>query len=69
MNINKPILIAVGVVIIAALIPSAITTINAVDTTTWDPGQIAIWGLLGLLVILAVVWPYLPKGTGGKGSG
>ena len=47
--------LVIGVVILAALLPTAIASINAANTTGWTTTQTAIWGILGLIILAVVV--------------
>lgn len=47
--------LVIGVVILAALLPTAITAINDANTTGWNATQLAIWGILGLIILAVVV--------------
>lgn len=61
---NKIIAIAVGGIIAAYLIPTAITAIVAVNTTTWGVSNIALWSLVSLFIILAVALLFIYAVTG-----
>lgn len=41
--------------IVAALIPAAITTLNQTNTEGWTAPEIALWALIGILVIVGIV--------------
>jgi hypothetical protein len=47
--------LVIGVVILAALLPTAIDSINNANTTGWDATQQAIWAILGLIILAVVV--------------
>lgn len=47
--------LVIGVVVLAALLPTAIQSINAANTTGWTETQVAIWGILGLIILAVVV--------------
>lgn len=52
----------IGLVILAliaaAAIPIAITNIAAVNTDSWDTGSAALWGVLGLVIVAAVIFGF-----------
>jgi CHASE2 domain-containing sensor protein len=47
--------IAIAAIIVSAIIPTALTNIAAANTTSWDAGSIAVWGLLTIVICLAIV--------------
>jgi hypothetical protein len=54
--IGAAIMVMVALVVIsilgAALLPSAITTILAVNTTTWGAGAISMWSTITIFIVL-----------------
>jgi len=48
------IITVIGVYVLASLLPSAVASMNAANTSGWTATQIAIWGVTSI-VILAVV--------------
>lgn len=48
------VVLVIGIYLLATLLPDAITSINAANTSGWTTSQIAIWGVVSI-VILAVV--------------
>ena len=46
--------LVIGIYLFSALLPSAITSLNGANTTGWTATQIAIYAVIGI-VILAVV--------------
>ena len=51
---NFIIKILVGIIVAAVLVPVIITQIVTADQSGWDAGSVAIWGILGIFVVLAV---------------
>jgi len=51
--VGKIVGLAVGAIIAAAILPSAITDIVGANTTGWDTGTVAVWGLMSVLIALA----------------
>lgn len=47
--------LVVVAILASALIPTAITSIVGVNTTTWGTGAIAMWGVIGIFVVLCVL--------------
>ena len=47
--------LVIGVVILAALLPTAINAINDANTSGWDATQASIWGVLGIIIIAVVI--------------
>lgn len=58
---QKVVGIFLTVVLAAALIPSALTTFNAANTTGWSTEQIALWGVIGVIIIVAVIMLLIPS--------
>jgi Flp pilus assembly pilin Flp len=42
-------------ILVSALIPTAITSIVAVNTTTWGAGSISMWSALPIFIVLVVL--------------
>jgi len=49
----------ISVMLASILVPLTIATVVATNTTGWDAGAIAIWGLLPLFAVLAAVLPII----------
>lgn len=47
--------IVIVAILVSALIPAAMTSIIGTNTTTWGAGAIAMWGALGIFIVLAVL--------------
>ena len=49
----------VGLLVIAiltgALIPTALTSLKAANTTTWEDSEVAAYGVIAIMIIIAVV--------------
>jgi hypothetical protein len=58
MSVKVVIGLIVSLYVLANLLPGAITAIIGANTTGWGPGNIALWGLLPLLVIIVIVMKY-----------
>ena len=54
------ILMVIGIYILAATMPDAISAIVNATTDNWGPAEKAIWSLLPLIFIAAVIFMYLP---------
>lgn len=50
------ILFVIGIVIFAALIPTAIQTIHAANTSGWSGAETSLWNIFGLIVIGIAVY-------------
>lgn len=68
LSFQKIVGIALGIYVLAAVVPGALTNFFGADTSGWDAGSIALWGLIPLLVIVALAYAYLPGGRSGKGA-
>lgn len=55
MSTGAIISLVIGVIIMAALLPTAISSINDANTSGWEPTQTAIWGILGLIILAVIV--------------
>ena len=58
----------VTILVVAAAIPIAVTAINDSNTTGWSAGQVALWGILGLVIIALVVIAFTRGLTKGGGA-
>jgi hypothetical protein len=47
--------LVIGIVVLAALLPTAIAAINNANQTGWSATQTAIWGILGLIILAVVI--------------
>ena len=52
--VNLVVALVVGGLMAAFLLPIAIDEIASVDTTSWDDGASALWGILPVMIVLAV---------------
>ena len=46
---------AIGIMIMASLIPAALETYHSANTTGFTTTELALWGLVGVLVIVGVI--------------
>lgn len=53
LSVDKIIALVIGIFVLAAMLPEALSSIFAVDTTTWPASVAAIWDLMPLLIVLA----------------
>ena len=60
MSIGKVIVLAIGIFIVASLIPDAVELLEVTNTTTWNNGTAALWGIITLVCIVTVVYYLLP---------
>lgn len=51
--------VAIAAIIAAAVIPTALVTYFAVNTTTWDAGTAGIWGVIGIVIVAAVIKKFM----------
>ena len=61
MTIGKIIVLAIGIFIVASLLPSAIELVEVTDKTNWSTGAVAMWGIITLVSIVTVVYYILPR--------
>lgn len=59
---NKIFGIVLGLYFAAILVPPALSNIFNANTTGWDAGTIALWGLIPLAVIAVIIYRYMPGG-------
>ena len=52
--VNLVVGLVVGGLMAAFLLPIAIDEIASVDTTSWDNGAAAMWGILPVMIVLAI---------------
>lgn len=54
MSVTKNVVgLSIGAILIATLGVSAITTLEAVNTTTWGTDVVAVFGILAIIVVIA----------------
>jgi hypothetical protein len=58
-SVGAAIGLCISLVVVAAVVPTAITAIVGANTTGWDTGTIAIWGVLGIAVVGGIVARYV----------
>lgn len=58
--------IALGIYFLSALVPGAMDNFFAADTTGWDTGTIALWGIIPLAIIGLLVMKFVPRGNKGE---
>jgi len=54
--------IGIGVYFLSALIPGALNNFFGANTTDWDAGTVALWGLIPLAIIAGIVLFFVPRG-------
>ena len=47
--------LVIGIYLFSALLPSAITSLNAANTTGWTATQVAIYAVIGVVILAAVI--------------
>lgn len=47
--------LVIGIYLFSALLPSAITALNGANTTGWTPTQMAIYAVIGVVVLAVVI--------------
>lgn len=55
MDARNIVWIVIGVYLIASLLPSAISQLNAANTSGWTATQIAIWSVISIIIIAVVI--------------
>lgn len=63
---DKVIALAIGVFLGAALLPSALTNLFGANTTGWNTDAITMWGVSGLMVVIAFVLTIIGIARRGK---
>ena len=58
MTPNAVIGLAISVLIVAAVLPDAISALFNVSTVGWSTGTVAIWNVLPLIIIAAIALSY-----------
>lgn len=61
--INKVVGILVGAVLVGAVIGTAIGSVVNVNTSGWDAPTIAIYGLVGIFIALAIALMFIKIAT------
>lgn len=63
-QVNKLIELALGVFLGVILIGAALTVYANYSTTTWDANTTAIWGVVGVIVVIVFVLILYRSGKG-----
>lgn len=64
MSIGAIVGLAIGVYVLAAILPSALSNFFNASTAGWDAGTVALWGIIPLVIIAVLLIRFLPdKGT------
>lgn len=58
----KAVGIAIGVYVLAAVIPGAIDSFETADTTNFSANTLALWGLIPLGIVVGLVLAFMPRG-------
>jgi hypothetical protein len=61
MSPNAIIGLAISVIVMAAVLPSALTSLFNTSTAGWSTGAVALWTALPLVIIAAVVVAYYSR--------
>jgi len=59
MDVKTIVFLAIGIYVLAAVLPGALTAFFNASTTGWDTGTIALWTIIPLVVVVAVVLTYI----------
>ena len=54
-SIDKATGVVLLIYVIAALVPAALNQIFGANTTGWDAGTVALWGLIPLFVVIGLI--------------
>jgi len=46
---------AIGIFIMASVIPAALTSYHGANTTGFSTEELALWGIVGILIVIGVV--------------
>ena len=63
------VLLSIAVYILAAVLPGAITSLFAADTTTWSTSARSLWPVLAILIIAAVIFMIYKSSMRDPGQG
>ena len=59
MDVKTIVFLAIGIYVLAAVLPGALTAFFNASTIGWDTGTIALWTIIPLVVVVAVVLTYI----------
>jgi len=62
MGANEIVTLVIAIFILAALLPSAMTSIFAANTTAWSATTILMWGILPVIIIAVIVLKFYKGG-------
>lgn len=49
------VVLIIAIYLLSALIPSAISSLNDANTTAWTATQIAIWGVISIVILATII--------------
>jgi hypothetical protein len=55
METSTIVTMAIGIIVLAALVPTALETLFDVDTTNWSAGARAIWDVLPIVILAGLL--------------
>ena len=58
---NEIIGIAIAILVMAAILPTALTSFFDANTTGWDSATVLLWGIVPLIVIAVIVMKWYGK--------
>lgn len=50
------IIFAIGIIVLAAILPSALSAVHAANTSGWSTAETGIWSVLGIVVIGVAIY-------------
>ncbi len=58
-DIKKFFALVIGAIFVSALLPAAMSSVNTANTSGWTTSQIALWGIIGVVIIIVVVMMFI----------
>lgn len=55
LTIKSIVLLSIGLTIMAAILPGALTSIDTATTTGWPTGAVAMWDIIIIVVVASVI--------------
>lgn len=55
LNAKTIVMFAVALVVMSAILPSAISNVEDANTTGWSTGATSMWGIIGIVAVAGIV--------------
>jgi hypothetical protein len=60
-EIKSIVKLAIGAIVAAAILPTAIENVSSVSTTGWDQSAAALWPLIPIFIVLSIALVFIKE--------